>query len=129
MNHWIKLLCLFGLMCGVNPANSEILGKEWIAEAEMKRQSAFARGNGMVLTALNCRFLKGVENPGRSDVVFRAEFEAVDAPYGWGWTFDANAPNRAVEEQARSAGFKMASEDYYEISGVTWVRCKVWHRK
>jgi len=62
-------------------------------------------------------------------VIFRAEFEQSSSPVGWGWTFDANAPNTAVEAQAKSAGFTLATEDYFEISGVTWVRCKVWHRQ
>jgi len=107
---------------------AELLGKEWISEAEMKRQSAFARNNNLLLTGLSCRFRQGVENPGRSDVIFRAEFERAEAPVGWGWTFDANAPNLAVEKQAQRGGFVVAAEDYFEISGVTWVRCKVWHR-
>ena len=113
----------------VSPATSELLGKEWIPEAEVKKQSAFARQHNLVLVGLNCRFREGVENPGRDDVLFRADFERFENPIGWGWTFDANAPNRAVEEQARSGGFSVAAEDYFEITGVTWVRCKVWHRK
>ena len=109
-------------------ARGQLLGKEWIDEAEMKRQSHFARQNNLVLVRLGCRFKKGVADPGRDDVIFRAEFEQTALPVGWGWTFDANAPLRGPEEQAKAAGFQLASEDYFEISGVTWVRCKVWHR-
>ena len=66
---------------GISPnAHAELLGKEWISEAEMKRQSAFARNNNLLLTGLSCRFRQGVENPGRSDVIFRAEFERAEAP-------------------------------------------------
>ncbi|MEM9330006.1 MAG: hypothetical protein AAGA53_01695 [Pseudomonadota bacterium] len=113
----------------VAPASAQFLGKEWIDEAEMKRQSAFARQHNLVLVGLNCKFKDGVENPGRSHVIFRAEFEQMTPPIGWGWTFDANAPNRAIEAQARNGGFVVAAEDYFEMTGVTWVRCKVWHRE
>lgn len=109
-------------------ANAELLGKEWITEAEVKKQSAFARKHGLILNELRCRFQEGVENPGRGDVIFRADFGQVEQPIGWGWTFDANAPLAGPEQQARAAGFEVAYEDYFEISGVTWVRCKVWHQ-
>ncbi|MEM7069321.1 MAG: hypothetical protein AAF478_10605 [Pseudomonadota bacterium] len=109
------------------PGSAELLGKEWIDEAEMKHQSRFAKKHGLLLMDLSCRFKDGVENPGRTDVLFRADFEQPSQPVGWGWTFDANAPNLAAEAQAQQAGFVMAGEDYFEISGVTWVRCKVWH--
>ncbi|MEM7214799.1 MAG: hypothetical protein AAF423_04585 [Pseudomonadota bacterium] len=121
---WVLLAAVFS----GTPVQAELLGKEWITEAEMKKQSAFARQHSLVLVGLNCRFRDGVESPGREDVIFRAEFEQVIPPIGWGWTFDANAPNRAVEEQARNGGFSVATEDYFEMTGVTWVRCKVWHR-
>jgi len=110
------------------PANSELLGKEWISEAEMKRQSNFARQHSLALMELRCKFREGVENPGRQHVLFRADFSQVQPAIAWGWTFDANAPQNGPEQQAKDAGFELASEDYFEISGVTWVRCKVWHR-
>ena len=103
-------------------------GPEWITEAEMKKQSAFARKNNLLLVNLNCKFREDVSNPGRPDVLFRAEFELVRQPTAWGWTFDANVPQEGPEKQAQQAGFEMAQENYFEISGVTWVRCKVWHR-
>ena len=113
---------------GISPnAHAELLGKEWINETEMKKQSQFARKHGLLLVDLDCRFRKDADNPGRKDVIFRADFEQPPSPVGWGWTFDANAPNLAAEQQALNAGFEMVSEDYFEISGVTWVRCKVWH--
>ncbi|MEM9279315.1 MAG: hypothetical protein AAGA76_12135 [Pseudomonadota bacterium] len=115
-------------IAAVTSAHGQFLGDEWIDEAEMKKQSAFARQHNLVLVGLNCRFREGVENPGRSDVIFRAEFKQVSPPIGWGWTFDANAPNRAIEQQAKNGGFVVAAEDYFEMTGVTWVRCKVWHR-
>jgi hypothetical protein len=110
------------------PANAELLGDEWITEQEMKRQSAFARQHNLLLVGLRCKFDKDIENPGRKDVLFRADFKIVDTPQAWGWTFDANAPLKGPEAQARAAGFVTASEDYFELTGVTWVRCKVWHR-
>lgn len=118
----------FGLVVHAGfPAAAE-LGPDWITEAEMKRLSNKARTTGQVLTGLACRF-EEVENPGRANVRFKPVFEPSASPVPWGWTFDANAPNRAIEQQARSQGFYAAAEDYYEISGVTWVRCKVWHRE
>ena len=116
------------LSAPINRASAEFLSKEWIKEAELKKQSAFARQHNLQLIKLSCRFPADVDNPGRSDVIFRAEFKQSESPQPWGWTFDANAPLRGPEEQAKSAGFTVAHEDYFEISGVTWVRCKVWHR-
>ncbi len=115
------------LLVTSTPSYAELLGEEWITEAEMKKQSAFARQNRLLLAGLNCKF-KEVDNPQRSDVLFRADFKFVDTPQAWGWTFDANAPLKGPEEQAKKAGFVVASEDYFELTGVTWVRCKVWHR-
>lgn len=109
-------------------ASAELLGAEWITEAEMKHQSSFARRHNLLLVGLNCKFREGAENPGRDDVLFRADFEQVFPAQAWGWTFDANAELPGPERRARSAGFEVAAEDYFEISGVTWVRCKVWHR-
>ena len=124
-----RLLAIFGMFLGFCvPLNAELLGAEWIDEAELKKQSAFARQHGLLLVKLVCRFANGVKNPGREDVIFRADFSQTESPQPWGWTFDANAPLEAPEKQARSAGFEVAHEDYFEISGVTWVRCKVWHR-
>lgn len=108
-------------------ASAELLGREWITEAEVKKQSAFARQNNLLMKELKCKFKEGVESPGRGDVLFRADFEQSTRPVGWGWTFDANAPLIGPEQQAISAGFEVAYEHYFEISGVTWVRCKVWH--
>lgn len=110
------------------PAGAGLLGEEWITEAEVKKQSAFARQNNLILNELRCKFKEGVDSPGRGDVLFRADFEIASRPIGWGWTFDANAPLAGPEQQARAAGFEVAYEDYFEISGVTWVRCKVWHQ-
>lgn len=110
------------------PAYAQFLGDEWISEAEMKKQSAFARRNGLVLRELKCKFDVEIENPGRKDVLFSAIFKQTDVPFGWGWTFDANAPLKGPEEQAKAAGFVLASEDYFELTGVTWVRCRIWHR-
>ena len=124
----LRFLVATAILLSVGQSNAELLGEEWIDEAEMKKQSNFARKHRLLLTSLNCKFKDGVENPGRSDVIFRAEFEQPENPIGWGWTFDANAPNRAAEQQAKNAGFELATEDYFEITGVTWVRCKVWHR-
>ena len=111
-----------------NVAHAELLGEEWITEKEMKRQSAFARQHNLLLVGLRCKFNEEIENPGRNDVLFRADFKILDRAEAWGWTFDANAPLREPEEQAKSAGFVVVSEDYFELTGVTWVRCKVWHR-
>ena len=108
--------------------SSGLLGDEWISEAELKRQSAFARSNSLLLSSLQCRFREGVSNPQRKDVIFRAEFEQTSNPVAWGWTYDANAPIPGAEENARAAGLVIASEDYFEISGVTWVRCRIWQR-
>ena len=110
------------------PVHAELLGDEWITESEMKRQSAFAREHNLLLVSLRCKFNEEIKNPGRSGVLFRADFKIVNRPEAWGWTFDANAPLRGPEQQAKSAGFVVASEDYFELTGVTWVRCKVWHR-
>jgi hypothetical protein len=106
----------------------QLLGKEWVNEEEMKRQSAFARSNSLLLVGLNCKFDESAKAPGRDDVLFRAEFEQVTPARAWGWTMDANVEQQGPEQQAKAAGFEMASEDYFEISGVTWVRCKIWHR-
>lgn len=114
------------VLTGMTPAKAGLLGEEWISEAEMKRQSAFARKNRLVLMDLQCRFREGAESPGRDDVEFRADFEQSNVPVAWGWTFDANAALPGPEKQARAAGLEIASEDYFEISGVTWVRCRVW---
>jgi hypothetical protein len=94
----------------------------------MKKQSAFARQNNLLLNSLRCKFNETVENPSRSDVLFRADFERPPTPQAWGWTFEANAPLKGPEQQALAAGFVVASEEYFEVTGVTWVRCKVWHR-
>ncbi|MEO0327079.1 MAG: hypothetical protein AAF217_00635 [Pseudomonadota bacterium] len=125
-----RLIFAFLLILGLqySALADGLLGKEWINEAEMKNQSAFARQHSLVLVSLNCKFKENVSSPGRKDVLFRAEFEQREAPIGWGWTFDANAPMRGPEQQAKAAGFEVASEDYFEMTGVTWVRCKVWHR-
>ena len=124
----ITFTLLAALLLEPATAGAELLGKEWITEAELKRQSAFARKNRLLLADLQCKFREGVENPGRADVIFRADFELVDRPVGWGWTFDANAEMEGPEAQARAAGMELASEDYFEISGVTWVRCRVWQQ-
>ena len=121
------LLSVLVVMTG-SIANAELLGEEWISEADVKKQSAFARNNGLILNKLGCKFREGVENPGREDVIFRADFDFAKAPIGWGWTFDANAPLLGPEKQARAAGLEVVHEEYSEISGVTWVRCKVWHQ-
>ncbi len=125
----LTAIAAFFFVTIVYPAGAELLGEEWINEAEMKLQSHFARQNNLLLVGLNCKFREGVENPGRSDVLFRADFEIPQRPVGWGWTFDANVENTAAETRARNAGFVMATEDLFEISGVTWVRCKVWHHQ
>ncbi len=128
-----KRICFASVVCAalgaaMHPVSAGLLGEEWITEAEVKKQSAFARKNNLILNELRCKFREGVENPGREDVIFRADFEISPWPIGWGWTFDANAPLVGPEQQARAAGFEVAYEDYFEISGVTWVRCKVWHQ-
>ncbi len=125
MRFLFVVTCLFAICTSVQ---AELLGAEWIDEAELKKQSNFARQHGLQLNKLSCRFAEGVENPGRSDVIFRADFTQPNTPQPWGWTFDANATLEGPERQARSAGFSVVYEDYYEISGVTWVRCRVWHR-
>lgn len=111
-----------------SPANARLLGDEWISEKEMKRQSAFARKHNFLLIGLRCKFDETVKNPGREDVLFRADFEIPPRPEAWGWTFEANAPLKGPEQQAKAAGFVVASEEYFEKTGVTWVRCKVWRR-
>ncbi len=116
------------LLLWSNVAQAELLGDEWITEKEMKRQSAFAREHNLLLVDLRCKFNESVKNPGRSDVLFRADFKILNRPEAWGWTFEANAPFKGPEQQARAAGFVVASEEYFEVTGVTWVRCKVWHR-
>lgn len=125
MRLYLSAVVAFVISCSL-PANAELLGAEWINEAELKKQSAFARQHNLLLTELRCRFAEGVENPGRSNVIFRADFTRTETAQPWGWTFDANAPLEGPERQARSAGFEIAYEDYFEISGVTWVRCRVW---
>lgn len=127
MKTLISLLTVFFLFSNVS-SQAELLGDEWITESEMKKQSNFARNNNLLLVNLRCKFNENVENPGRGDVLFRAEFEIPERPEAWGWTFDANAPLKGPEEQAKAAGFVVASEEYFELTGVTWVRCKVWHR-
>lgn len=124
----LKSLIASLLIFASAPVHAELLGDEWITEAEMKKQSAFARKHRLLLAGLNCKFKEEIENPQRSDVLFRADFEQVETPTAWGWTFDANAPLRGPEEQAKKAGFVVATEDYFELTGVTWVRCKVWHQ-
>jgi len=111
-----------------SPSHAELLGKEWVSESEMKKQSAFARQNNLLLKSLRCKFNEAVKSPGRSDVLFSAEFERPSIPQAWGWTFEANAPLKGPEQQAKAAGFEVASEEYFEVTGVTWVRCKVWRR-
>lgn len=120
---FLAAIFLFG-----GSANAELLGDEWIREKEMKRQSAFAREHNLLLVGLRCKFNEAVKNPGREDVLFRADFKILDRPEAWGWTFEANATLRGPEQQAKAAGFVVASEEYFELTGVTWVRCKVWHR-
>lgn len=124
----LRFLLLISILFIVSPAWAELLGKEWISEAELKKQSAFARNNGLVLAELKCRFRENVENPGRGDVIFRADFKIADRPVPWGWTFDANAVNQGPENQARAAGLSIASEDYFEVSSGVWVLCRVWQR-
>jgi len=127
MRSFKSLIILFALLITM-PSHAELLGEEWIAEAEMKKQSAFARENNLLLNSLRCKFDETVANPGRGDVLFRADFEIPPTPQAWGWTFEANAPLKGPEQQAKAAGFEVASEEYFELTGVTWVRCKVWHR-
>lgn len=127
MNIFKPLLVFSIFMASVVSSHADLLGAEWIDEAEMKKQSNFARANNLLLDSLRCKFREGVENPGRDDVEFRADFSIPPAPTPWGWTFEANAPNPGAEKQAKQAGFVVAYEDYYEITGVTWVKCKVWH--
>lgn len=124
----LKFALIFCALFVSTPSYAELLGAEWITEAEMKKQSAFARQNNLLLKSLRCKFNEAVENPGRSDVLFRADFEVPPVPQAWGWTFDANAPLKGPEQQAKAAGFEVVSEEYFELTGVTWVRCKVWHR-
>lgn len=93
----------------------------------MKALSQSARNDGRVLTKLSCLF-EDVENPARENVRFKPVFETSSGQVPWGWTYEANAANPAAEAPARNAGFEVASEEYFEISGLTWVRCKVWHR-
>ncbi|MDJ0614060.1 MAG: hypothetical protein QNJ29_10315 [Rhizobiaceae bacterium] len=119
----IMMLCLL-----TQNSLAEFLGDEWITETEMKQQSAFARKHSLLLVGLRCKFRENIESPGRGDVLFSADFEQVFPAQAWGWTFDANTELAGPEQQAKSAGFEVATEDYFEISGVTWVRCKVWHR-
>lgn len=126
MKRFLRVLTIPFLFLTCVALRAELLGDEWIAEAEMKKQSAFARQNNLVLDKLSCKFKEGVENPGRGDVLFRADFEFTQLRVAWGWTFDANAPLVGPERQAKAAGFEVAHEDYYEITGQTWVRCKVW---
>lgn len=127
MRSFKSLIVLLALLVTM-PSHAELLGEEWITEAEMKKQSAFARENNLLLNSLRCKFNEAIENPGRGDVLFRADFEIPPTPQAWGWTFEANAPLKGPEQQARAAGFVVASEEYFEVTGVTWVRCKVWHR-
>ncbi|KAG1700402.1 Disulfide-bond oxidoreductase YfcG [Nymphon striatum] len=94
----------------------ELLGDEWIPEKEMKRQSAFAREHNLLLVGLRCKFNEAVKNPGREDVLFRADFKILDRPEAWGWTFEANATLRGPEQQAKAAGFVVASEEYFEAN-------------
>ena len=124
----LKCALVFCATLLATPSHAELLGAEWITEAEMKKQSAFARQNNLLLNSLRCKFDETVANPGRGDVLFRADFEIPPTPQAWGWTFEANAPLKGPEQQAKAAGFVVASEEYFEVTGVTWVRCKVWHR-
>ena len=121
----ILLLTTLSMFSSVSSSANE---GGWITEAEMKQRSAFARQNRLMLVGLNCKFREGIENPGREHVLFKADFEQVSTPLPWGWTFDANQALPGPENQARAAGFEVATEDYFEITGVTWVRCRVWHR-
>jgi len=127
VTRFLCLLAVFFLVSNVS-SHAGLLGDEWITESEMKKQSNFARQNNLLLVNLRCKFNEDITNPGRGDVLFRAEFEIPKTPQAWGWTFDANAPLKGPEEQAKAAGFIVASEEYFELTGVTWVRCKVWHR-
>ena len=103
------------------------LDRQWLTEAEMKKVSHMARGQPVVLSSLKCRFAD-VPDPERSDVRFLPEFKEIQSPTPWGWTYEANAPNPAAEQPAKNAGFEVISEDFFEVTGVTWVRCKVWQR-
>lgn len=125
----LRKLALTILFLGLLPVGPSAADAEnWISEAEMKQRSVLARQQQLMLVGLNCKFQEGVESPGRQHVLFKADFQQVSTPLPWGWTFDANAELPGPENQARAAGFEVASEDYYEISGITWVRCRVWHR-
>lgn len=127
MRSFKSMIVIFSLFI-IMPSHAELLGEEWITEAEMKKQSAFARENNLLLNSLRCKFNETVSNPGRGDVLFRADFKIPLIPQAWGWTFEANAPLKGPEQQAKAAGFEVASEEYFELTGVTWVRCKVWYR-
>lgn len=108
-------------------SNALDLSDGWVDEKQLEFLVSKAIEQQLVMTKLNCRFAHD-NDPGRDDVRFKPFFEPAQEPIPWGWTFDANAPNRATEEQALKAGFKVFAEDYFEITGVTWVRCKIWHR-
>jgi len=99
----------------------------WLTETQMKALSNMARRQPVILAGLSCRFAD-IENPAREHVRFQPRFEPVDQPRAWGWTFTANGEDGIGEGPALQAGFQPVSEDLFEISGVTWVRCKVWHR-
>ncbi len=103
------------------------LDQQWLTEAEMKQVSHMARGQPVVLSSLRCRFAD-VPDPERGDVRFLPEFKEIQTPTPWGWTYEANAPNPAAEQPAINAGFEVVSEDFFEVTGITWVRCKVWQR-
>ncbi len=126
---YISLVLVTLFLLADTSAQAELLGEEWITEKTMKFQSKFAREHNLLLKELRCKFDESVKNPGRGDVLFRADFEIPQRPTAWGWTFEANAPFKGPEQQAKAAGFEVASEEYFEVTGVTWVRCKVWRRK
>jgi len=122
-----SVLAAFLLLFITIPSHALELTEGWVDEKQMNFLVSQALKQQRVLTKLNCRFTHE-NDPGREDVRFKPFFEQTAEPVAWGWTFDANAPNRVAETQARDAGFKVHSEDYYEITGVTWVRCKIWRR-
>ena len=116
-----------GVLFNPDPASAQDENGKWVTEKQMKQLSRSAQHEGLLLTRLGCKFAK-VPDPKREDVLFVPEFVEVDQPTPWGWTYAANSPNEADEGPAKAAGFEVASEEYYEVTGVTWVRCKVWYR-
>ena len=124
MRYFALFMCLLAF---TSAAFAETKEGVWVTEAQMKQLSRSAQHEGLLLTRLGCKFAD-VENPQRKDVLLQPEFKETERPIAWGWTFTANAPDEAGEAPAKAAGFEVASEEYYEVTGVTWVRCKVWYR-